>query len=244
MKQGWHSILRPGVQGSSTSFIGGKPCIPPSVPLPVCKICGEPLTFFFQVAFPEGHMWAGKSLAFFFCSADYHKHKDKEQLPRPVHADTKDNFDIPAGELNPESYQTMFRAIVFDTSEGVLREDYQERVAYQEIEWKPRRAKDKKTPILLGGEPIWTGIKKYGKERPASYGGKLMGLILQVAENFNFDKLPDAPPEMKKSYLGNGGFKERTQPNYTLFYEFNRVYLWGPEDPSDLVVYINVQNDI
>lgn len=154
MKQGWHSILRPGVQGSSTSFIGGKPCIPPSVPLPVCKICGEPLTFFFQVAFPEGHMWAGKSLAFFFCSATYHK------------------------------------------------------------------------------------------ERPASYGGKPMGLILQVAENFNFDKLPDAPPEMKKSYLGNGGFKERTQPNYTLFYEFNRVYLWGPEDPSDPVVYINVQNDI
>ena len=42
--------------------------------------------------------------------------------------------------------------------------------------------------ILLGGEPIWTGIKKYGKERPASYGGKPMGLILQVAENFNFEK--------------------------------------------------------
>lgn len=244
MKQGWHSILRPGVQGSSTSFIGGKPCIPPSVPLPVCKICGEPLTFFFQVAFPEGHMWAGKSLAFFFCSADYHKHKDKEQLPRPVHADTKDNFDIPAGELNPESYQSMFRAIVFNTSEGVLREDYQERVAYQEIEWESRRAKDKKTPILLGGEPIWTGIKKYGKERPASYGGKPMGLILQVAENFNFDKLPDAPPEMEEDFMGDERFVVRVEPNYTLFYEFNRVYLWGPEDPSDLVVYINVQNDI
>lgn len=244
MKQGWHSILRPGVQGSSTSFIGGKPCIPPSVPLPVCKICGEPLTFFFQVAFPEGHMWVGKSLAFFFCSADYHKHKGKEQLPRPVHADANDNFDIPAGELNPESYQSMFRAIAFDTSEGVLREDYQERVAYQEIEWESRRAKDKKTPILLGGEPIWTGIKKYGKERPASYGGKPMGLILQVAENFNFDKLPDAPPEMEEDFMGDERFVARVEPNYTLFYEFNRVYLWGPEDPSDSVVYINVQNDI
>lgn len=244
MKQGWHSILRPGVQGSSTSFIGGKPCIPPSIPLPVCKICGEPLTFFFQVAFPEGHMWAGKSLAFFFCSADYHKHKGKEQLPRPVHADANDNFDIPAGELNPESYQSMFRAIVFNTSEGVLREDYQERVAYQEIEWESRRAKDKKTPILLGGEPIWTGIKKYGKERPASYGGKPMGLILQVAENFNFDKLPDAPPEMEEDFMGDERFVVRVEPNYTLFYEFNRVYLWGPEDTSDPVVYINVQNDI
>ena len=37
MKQGWHSILRPGVQGNSTSFIGGKPCLPPSIPLPVCN---------------------------------------------------------------------------------------------------------------------------------------------------------------------------------------------------------------
>ena len=154
------------------------------------------------------------------CSAAYHRHKDKEQLPCPVHADAKNDFDIPAGELASGSYQTMFRAIVFDTAEGVLREDYQERVAYQEIEWEPRKAKDKKTPIILGGEPIWTGIKKYGKERPASYGGKPMGLLLQVAENFN------------------------EEPNYTLFFEFNRVYLWGPEDPSDPVVYINVQNDV
>ena len=99
-------------------------------------------------------MWAGKSLAFFFCSAAYHRHKDTEQLSRPVHADAKNDFDIPAGELAPSSYQTMFRAIVFDTADGVLREDYQERVAYQEIEWKSRRAKDKKTPIVLGGEPI------------------------------------------------------------------------------------------
>lgn len=103
MKQGWHSILRPGVQGGSTSFTGGKPCLPPSVLLPVCKICGEPLTFFFQAAFPERHMWAGKSLAFFFCSAAYHRHKDTEQLSRPVHADAKNDFDIPTGELAPDS---------------------------------------------------------------------------------------------------------------------------------------------
>ncbi len=134
MKQGWHLILRPGVQGGSTSFIGGKPCLPPSVPLPVHKICGEPLTFFFQAAFPEGHMWAGKSLAFFFRSAAYHRHKDKEQLPRPVHADSRSDFDIPAGELAPGFYQAMFRASIFDPAEGVPREDYQERVAYQEIE--------------------------------------------------------------------------------------------------------------
>ena len=244
LQQGWHSILHKTEQGSATSFIGGQPCIPASVPLPVCKICGEPLTFFFQAAFPEGHIWAGKSLAFFYCSASYHKHEDTEQFPPSVHAATKDNFDIPDGALNPDTYQTLFRAIVFDTADGVRRADYQERVAYQEIEWKPRKAKDKKTPIILGGEPIWTGIRNYGKERPATYCGEQMGLLLQVAENFNFDKLPDAPPEMKKCYMGNEPFKERAEPNYTFFYEFNRVYLWGPVDCKDPVVYLNVQNDV
>ena len=114
MKQGWHSILRPGVQGHSTSFIGGKPCLPPSVSLPVCKICGEPLTFFFQVAFPEGHMWAGKSLEFFFCSS-YQKHESGLWMPPEIHPTEMNLFAIPDGELDVEVYQTLFRAIVFDT---------------------------------------------------------------------------------------------------------------------------------
>lgn len=243
-KQGWHSILQKAEQGNSTSFIGGRPCIPPSIPLPVCKICGEPLTFFFQAAFPEGHMWAGKSLALFFCSATYQKHKDKEMLPVPVHKTDRDNFDIPGGELKPDRYQTMFRTIIFDTPEGVLRKEYQERVAYQEIIWKPSKAKGKKVPIILGGEPVWTGRMNYGKERPATYDGKPMDLILQVAENFNFDKLPDAPAEMEESFLGPEPFTPRKAPNYTLFFEFNRVYLWGTVDPADPAVYLSVQNDI
>lgn len=242
-KQGWHSILRPGVQGSSTSFIGGKPCLPPSIPLPVCKICGEPLTFFFQVAFPEGHIWAGKSLALFFCSS-YQKHESGAWLPPEIHPAEMDLFAIPDGELDAKAYQTLFRAIVFDTSDGIPREDYQEWVAYQEIIWKPSRKKARSVPIILGGEPIWIGHRNYPKRRPASYRGKPMDLILQIAENFNFEKLPDAPPEMNKCYLQNRPFEARTQPDYTLFCEFNRIYLWGPEDPSDPVVYINVQNDI
>lgn len=243
MKQGWHSILRPGVQGNSTSFIGGKPCLPPSISLPVCKICGEPLTFFFQVTFPEGHMWAGKSLAFFFCSS-YQKHESGLWMPPEIHPTEMNLFAIPDGELDVEVYQTLFRAIVFDTLDGAMREDYQERVVYQEIIWKPNKKKVKSVPIILGGEPIWIGYRNYPKRQPASYQGKPMDLILQIAENFNFEKLSDAPPEMNKCFQQNIPFEERTQPDYTLFCEFNRIYLWGPKDPSDTVVYINVQNDI
>lgn len=57
-------------------------------------------------------MWAGKSLAFFYCIRAYDKHNSKEKFPpkliggAPVVAD---------GVLEPDSYQTLFRAVYFDT---------------------------------------------------------------------------------------------------------------------------------
>ena len=188
-------------------------------------------------------MWAGKSLAFFFCSS-YQKHESGLWMPPEIHPTEMNLFAIPDGALDVEVYQTLFRAIVFDTLDGAMREDYQERVVYQEIIWKPNKKKVKSVPIILGGEPIWIGYRNYPKRQPASYQGKPMDLILQIAEDFNFEKLPDAPPEMNKCFQQNIPFAERTQADYTLFCEFNRIYLWGPKDPSNPVVYINIQNDI
>lgn len=244
MAQHWQAILEKGIQDSSLSFIGGKPHIPSSIELPVCQICGTPLTFFFQVAFPEGHMWHGKSLALFYCSSAYEKHSDKDQFPPSVSPDARTNFKIPAGKLNPKTYQTLFRAFVFNTSDGVLRNDYHERVAYQKIVWKVSGRLNKKAPIILGEEPIWVGVKKYGKEFPSYYGDQPMKLLLQVADYFNFDRLADAPPEMEENFFGEDAFVPRTEPNYTLFYEFNRIYLWGTEDPESPAIYLSVQNNI
>lgn len=45
--------------------------------------------------------------------------------------------------------------------------------------------------------------------------------------------------------MKRGKWKAQTAMKFSVpFYDLNRVYLWGPEDPSDPVVYINVQNDI
>lgn len=245
MKVGWHSVLEDTKQvKDSTSFIGGKPCLPPSLPLPKCTICGAPLTFFFQVEFPAGHMWFGKSLAFFYCTNSIWKHNSVDQFPPQIHASKKNNFIIPFGSLAPEKYQTLFRAYIFDTVEGKLREDYPERVAYHKISWKKSIRKNLKTPIILGGEPIWTGSKKFGQERPILYDDRPMDLILQIADYFNFDHLPDAPAEMKKTHDPRNPFVPRSQLNYTLFHEFNRVYLWGTTDFADNSVYLNVQNDV
>ncbi|KRG16934.1 hypothetical protein ACA29_02470 [Lederbergia galactosidilytica] len=39
------------------SFIGGQPRIPENLDIPSCSLCGSEQTFFFQIAFPEGHSW-------------------------------------------------------------------------------------------------------------------------------------------------------------------------------------------
>ena len=242
-KLGWYSILTRIEQkdDDSDSFIGGKPCIPADISLPICKVCGEPLTFFFQVAFPKGHIWEGKSLAFFYCTSTYYKHDAHEWFPPMLLAN--DGADVSCKELEPNHYQTLFKVYFFDTKDGVLREEYHEKVMYQRIDWKPCRRRDKKIPIILAGEPIW--MDSFQRERPKSCGGKSMELVLQVADYFNFDKYSDAPPEMKKSYLTNeNSFEPRKENNYTLFCDFNRVFLWGTNDKEEPVFGINVQSDV
>lgn len=244
MKEAWYSIITKVEQdkSKSLSFIGGKPHIPPNEPLPCCKICGKPLTFFFQIAYPEGHFWEGKSMAFFFCSA-YQQHDSKEKLPKSLPILKRNHFDIDMGLLEPESYQTMFRTIIFDTVDGVERNDYEEKVLYQEIEWKKTKRKNKKAPMVIGGDPIWIGKGKYGEEMPDNYNGKPMDLVLQIAENYNFEKKIDAPPELERVYFKPTPFMPR-EKDYTLFFDFNRVFIWGTVDRENPRVYINVQNNI
>lgn len=234
MRRGWHCVLtkREQKDDDSSSFIGGKPCIPMDIPLPVCKICGEPLTFFFQIAFPKEHMWAGKSLAFFYCIRAYDKHNDAQQFPKLIGK----NPVVADGVLEPDSYQTLFRAVYFDTEKGVVREDYKERVAYQRIDWVRIKKKDPYVPFTLAGEPVW--MKYYGSERPKIYEGEKMELILQVAERFRFDKYPDAPSQMDELEP-----YPREEDNYTFFFDHNRVYLWATKERENPVFGLNVQPD-
>ncbi len=233
---GWYSVLTSmeQKQDNSDSFIGGKPRISANIPLPVCKVCGEPLTFFFQLAFPKGHIWEGKSLAFFFCTSTYYKHDAQEWFPPRLLAN--DKADVPIEALDSDSYQTLFRVYFFDTKEGVLRQDYHEKVMYQRIDWKAGRRRDKKVPIILAGEPIW--MDSFQRECPKSCGGKNLELVLQIADYFNFEKYPDAPPEIRRS------FQPRKENNYTLFCDFNRIFLWGTDDKEKPVFGINVQSDM
>lgn len=56
----------------TNSFVGGKPKLPMDITIPRCSLCNNELTFLFQVDFPLGHDWYGKSMAVFFCTATFH----------------------------------------------------------------------------------------------------------------------------------------------------------------------------
>ncbi len=122
----------------------------------------------------------------------------------------------------------------------MLRKDYKEKVAYQKIDWNASKKKNKKAPIIVAGEAIWS--KEFGVERPISYEGKDMELVLQVADYFNFEKLDDALPEMEETYEKNNPFVPRKENNYTFFFEFNRVYLWGTVEQENPSFWLNVQS--
>ena len=211
------------------TFIGGKPKLPPDVPLPECPLCGKDLTFFLQAAFPQGHPWQGISLALFYCTDTWH---ERLSIPEVPNVRNLNNADIPSQFLR--QYEQTFRALVFDTSRAVLREDYQERVAFQALFPAKSNRSRPDAEGTLGGEPVW--IMGW-PERPATVDGeRKLTLLMQVREDIRFPKLPDAPPQVNP-FLRSG---LSTQPWYNLFAR-GRVYFWGTEEPSDMPVYISVQ---
>ncbi|PYE51070.1 hypothetical protein DES52_116137 [Deinococcus yavapaiensis KR-236] len=48
--------------------MGGVPHLPVGESTSTCAFCHDPMTFFFQVAFPEKHAWAGKIMTMFACT--------------------------------------------------------------------------------------------------------------------------------------------------------------------------------
>lgn len=170
------------------TFIGGKPKLPPDVFLPSCRLCGKELAFFFQLAFPQGHKWEGKSMAVFYCVEEWH---DQYCIPELPDGPSLNKVDVTADFLN--QYQRNFRVLVFDTAKAVLVEGYQEKVAFRSMAITQEDKTDRGWDMVIGGRPVWIMGQA---ERPASVAGdKKPVLLLQVREDFKFPILPDAPRE-------------------------------------------------
>lgn len=203
------------------SFVGGLPRIPEGEEMPSCRLCGAQLTFFFQVAFPEDHVWANRTMALFACTSCAHEdHFIPEMLDGPLAG-----ADIPEHFLT--SYQKNFRILVFDTDRGVVRSEYEPKVAFKR--WKLVSSQAGAQEHKIGGEPNWL----LEDEAPATYRQTVpMFFLMQLLEGLTFEKLPEAPPQMT---LGLTGEQEPSRdPFYRLFLS-NNLYFFGTEDGEPLV---------
>ena len=209
------------------SFIGGKPKLPPDIEIPKCDLCGKELFFMFQVAFPEGHEWEGKSMAVFYCIETWH---DSYCIPQL----SDDMKNISQQFL--EEYERNFRILVFDTSCGKIVDTYKEKVSFQPLKPVLEDKTKAQWDFVIGGRPIWImGMS----EKPDTIADvKKPKLLLQVREDFQFNTLPDSPRQANPFSPD----KLSRFPWYELFAS-DRIYFWGVQKEGKQLVYTSVQSE-
>ena len=174
------------------SFLGGWPKIPPEEELPACRVCRATLTFFFQVAFPEGHPWSGRSMAVFGCTAcrdEAHPTPfvTRDLVPSMERMTLLRGEDVPDGSL--DLVQRSFRFLTFATADGVLRRDYARRVDYRPIALVPFRESKLTRKSKVGGLPGWIQINS----SPGKYQGEPLGFLMQWRHDFEFGRVLGSP---------------------------------------------------
>jgi len=216
-------------RAADTSFIGGTPRIPGGVPIPTCHLCSHEQSFFFQVAFPEGHPWAHETIAVFSCTSCY----DEDRLI-PALLPTIRDARIPSGFLT--RYQVNFRFLVFPTAEGVPRSTYKPAVAYCRLDLE-RASHPAVLATKVGGSPRWIT----GNERPHSYAGKYsLAFLLQFRavpfdDDDTFKLVRSAPGQMAENYF-SGKIEQSKKRRYELFVG-NELYFFGTLGTKSPLVY-------
>jgi hypothetical protein len=219
------------------SFKGGIPNIPKRFPIPHCTQCGAEMTFFFQIAFPRKHMWEGRTITFFHCTACANM---DNYWPKTYYTRGQDNYpNIPDGFL--DTYQTNFRIYVFETTEPVIQRNEAkhvlkfERLSFEKL--NPRVKYYNTTKV--GGIPAWDLSKLDGADeiyKEVTYMGAGFDFLMQVERDWSFTRLPETPPQF--DYYKEGS------PVYNLYNPFMgpKMYFLGttaPQlDPPRVLLYL------
>lgn len=208
--------LNSTAQGAS--FIGGTPRVPVNFEWPNCRLCGQPLEFFFQIEFPSESHWPGKVLQVFACvSCASEDALIPEMLP-----------DISYGHTVPEEflvqYQTNFRFVVYDGTDQLSSDGLQSGIAFQSI----KLTKQKKVGSFgyLGDEPFWL----LENESPGN-----LCFLLQLKEGLVFPIIDSARAQVEIGLTGE--LEPSTERHYKLFLG-NAVYFFGPNAFSSSIYVI------
>lgn len=218
----------PGVSGGR---VGGVPNLPMDIPLPRCTICGDEMTFFFQVSFPKNHSWAEKLVSLFCCTTHDHAGHEIPRIYVPLNANSLAGADLPDNFL--QQYQTNFNAIVSNVSEGADRLDYHVKIAYRELYLKTVKSVSK-NDCAIADTPVWRGRD----EAPGSYQGEAMEFLFQVKPSVKYHIVEGAPLQARRS-IHPSLPSVRNERNYILFVE-NALYVFG-NSVSKNSVYIICQ---
>jgi len=214
---------------NTTSFIGGKPCIPENVNIPKCQLCDNEMTFYFQIAFPVDHIWSGMSMALFSCTKC---HDDDFLIPEMLEGNALKNIEIPNGFL--ERYQKNFRTIIFPTKKGKIIEDYVAKIKFKK--WNILKTDNVElNDNYIGSLPKWY----LDDETPSKYHSEEMHFLMQLKEEMKFEIESDAPGQIKFNYLSDK-FEERDDRYYELFLA-NYIYFFGTKNTANPSVYILTQ---
>ena len=210
------------------SYAGGKPKLPKGTDIPCCRLCGNEQFFFFQLAFPDDHVWEKHSLAVFACmSCANDDYCIPEMLSTTLH-----NADIPKGFL--DNYQVNFALMVFETAQGALLDSYETKVSYKPITLAP--ALDKSiNDSRVGGEPVWY----LDDEGPATYDEKHnMIFLFQLTERIQFEIEESAP---RQAVVGISGENESSKNAYYDLFLENFIYFFGVDVEDKKLVYVLTQ---
>lgn len=215
-------------QSHQTSFIGGKPRIPVARKLPHCRECGAGQTFFFQIEYELVPSAPSQSVAVFACTRCAN-----ENTLIPAYSRSALTEGIVSDDFLKD-YQTNFAFVVFDTVEGVLREEYCDLIGFREISF--RRNAGAQIFASMGPKPRWL----LGNEAPSiTRSGRKLFFLLQIHEDFEFETVEEAPKQISLNILGEP--KEANFSGYQLFLQ-NEIYLFvTDEHPSQ--VYCVTQVD-
>jgi hypothetical protein len=217
-------------QPSDLHFIGGRPALPPEAELPRCALCGEQLTFFWQVALPTAHPWAGKAIALFACVSTPH---DEHLAPR-LPGDRPKGVVVTADFMKAQ--QSNFRTLVFDVHAAVPRMDYEPRVRFLRLSERGERGA--RAVLRIADRPKWT----HEDETPGmAESGEPFCFLVQLSGESVFPTLPTAPPQAQPSFIPSKLIAMLDPvPEYKLFVG-NDVFFFGTSVGSSPSVYAVAQ---
>ncbi|MDR6553766.1 hypothetical protein [Paenibacillus qinlingensis] len=211
------------------SFIGGRPKLPPTTNVPVCKLCGSQLTFFFQITFPIEHEWGGFTMSVFACTSCF---DERYLIPEMINGPLQ-GVNISDGFL--KEYQKNFTILVFKTAESSIVTNYVEKVRYSTIELIEFNQLTTRVD-KIGGIPNWY----LEDESPATYNNNIpMMFIMQILEDRKFEILEGVPGQVQMDY-----FSGKLEPSKKRYYELflaNNLYFFGTRDRLNPLVYVLTQ---